>query len=85
MDEREAEGELLRQGPDVVERARARLRRRLLDLRPEVAEPEHDPACTGLDELFVRRDPRRTCGNCEALLEEIARVEGEPLGLWPSG
>ncbi len=63
---------------------RARLRRRLLDLRPEVAEPDHDPWCHGLDELFVPRSTWRTCDRCEEFRLEVERVEMEPLGLWPA-
>lgn len=77
--------EPLRVPPEVQRSAdlyRTKLRRRLLALRPEVSEPGHDPTCGGLDELFVRRDPRRTCAWCEDFREEIERVEAEPLGLW---
>jgi len=83
VDEDEDQVQAASLGRGRVDEYRALLRRRLLDLRPEVNEPDHDPWCHGLGDLFVPRHPWRTCDRCEEFQREIERLEKEPLGLWP--
>lgn len=75
--------QLARLGQGRVEDCRVRLRRRLLELRPEVNEPDLDPWCQGLDKIFVPRATLRTCDRCEEFRSKVERVEVEPLGPWP--
>jgi hypothetical protein len=63
---------------------RARLRLRFLELRPEVNEPDHDPWCHGLDDLFFPRSTWRTSDRCEGFRLEVERVGLDPLGRWPA-